>query len=83
MKLFLCVIEQTVTDFLHILDTVVVGFDGSLSTLPPGGRLRQLRFRLESEMTNALRRSIMGKYVVGWILGVPVVVLVIIYMLFN
>jgi len=25
----------------------------------------------------------MGKYFVGWILGVPVVVLAIIYMLFN
>jgi len=25
----------------------------------------------------------MGKYFVGWILGVPVVVLVIIYLLFN
>jgi len=25
----------------------------------------------------------MGKYVLGWILGVPVVVLVIIYLLFN
>jgi hypothetical protein len=27
--------------------------------------------------------AIMGKYVLGWILGVPVIVLVIIYMLFN
>lgn len=26
---------------------------------------------------------IMGKYLLGWILGVPVIVLVIIYMLFN
>lgn len=26
---------------------------------------------------------IMGKYFLGWILGVPVIVLVIIYMLFN
>jgi hypothetical protein len=27
--------------------------------------------------------SIMGKYLLGWILGVPVFVLVIIYILFN
>jgi hypothetical protein len=27
--------------------------------------------------------SNMGKYVLGWILGVPVIVLVIFYMLFN
>jgi hypothetical protein len=26
---------------------------------------------------------IMGKYILGWIFGVPVVVLVIIYLLFN
>lgn len=26
---------------------------------------------------------IMGKYVLGWILGVPVIVLVVIYMIFN
>lgn len=38
MKFFLCVIEQTVTEFLHILDAVVVAFAGSLSTLPPGAR---------------------------------------------
>lgn len=29
------------------------------------------------------RTLIMGKYFLGWILGVPVIVLVIIYMLFN
>jgi hypothetical protein len=27
--------------------------------------------------------STMGKYLLGWVLGVPVIVLVIIYMLFN
>jgi hypothetical protein len=27
--------------------------------------------------------SVMGKYLVGWILGVPVIVLVIIYLIFN
>jgi hypothetical protein len=29
------------------------------------------------------RRIAMGKYVLGWLLGVPVIVLVIIYLLFN
>jgi len=29
------------------------------------------------------RKPIMGKYFLGWILGVPVVVLVIIYLIFN
>lgn len=28
------------------------------------------------------RRCIMGKYFIGWLLGVPVVVLVIIYLIF-
>jgi len=27
--------------------------------------------------------SIMGKYLLGWLFGVPVIVLVIIYLLFN
>ncbi len=27
--------------------------------------------------------AIMGKYVLGWLLGVPVIVLVVVYMLFN
>lgn len=27
--------------------------------------------------------SIMGKYLLGWIMGVPLIVLVIIYLLFN
>ena len=31
----------------------------------------------------ANRRSVMGKYVVGWLLGVPVVVLVIIYLFMH
>lgn len=30
-----------------------------------------------------LRRHVMGKYLIGWILGVPVFVLVIIYLIFN
>ena len=29
------------------------------------------------------RRSMMGKYVIGWFLGVPVIVLVIIYLVMN
>ena len=29
------------------------------------------------------RRSVMGKYFVGWLLGVPVFVLVIIYLVMN
>jgi len=32
---------------------------------------------------NLTGASIMGKYVLGWIMGVPVFVLVIIYILFN
>ena len=31
----------------------------------------------------AKRRRVMGKYVIGWLLGVPVIVLVIIYILMN
>jgi len=27
--------------------------------------------------------QVMGKYLLGWILGVPIIVLVIIYLLFN
>jgi hypothetical protein len=33
--------------------------------------------------TNQIGASIMGKYLLGWILGVPVFVLIIIYILFN
>jgi len=29
------------------------------------------------------RRNVMGKYLIGWLLGVPVIVLVIIYLFFN
>jgi len=32
---------------------------------------------------NSSGASIMGKYVLGWIMGVPVFVLVIIYFIFN
>jgi hypothetical protein len=35
-------------------------------------------------LINLVRRiAIMGKYILGWILGVPVIVLVIIYFIFN
>lgn len=37
---------------------------------------------LESDI-NSTGTSIMGKYFLGWILGVPVFVLVIIYIIFN
>ena len=30
-----------------------------------------------------IKESVMGKYVLGWILGVPVVVLVVLYMIFH
>jgi hypothetical protein len=30
-----------------------------------------------------IRRRIMGKYVLGWFLGIPVVVLVVLYMIFH
>jgi hypothetical protein len=30
-----------------------------------------------------IRRYLMGKYLIGWLLGVPVIVLVIIYLFFN
>ena len=30
-----------------------------------------------------LRRIIMGKYLIGWLLGVPAVVLVLAYLFFN
>jgi hypothetical protein len=33
--------------------------------------------------TANIKESDMGKYVLGWLLGVPVVVLVIIYLIFN
>jgi hypothetical protein len=29
------------------------------------------------------RRSDMGKYVIAWLLGVPAIVLVVVYLLFN
>jgi len=30
-----------------------------------------------------LRRCVMGKYFIGWLVGIPVIVLVIIYLVFN
>lgn len=32
---------------------------------------------------NINRSAIMGKYVLGWLLGVPAVVLVVVYLIFN
>jgi len=33
--------------------------------------------------THGNRRNVMGKYVIGWILGVPMVVLVVAYFFFH
>jgi len=40
----------------------------------PGGRFRD---------TGISRSKIMGKYLIGWILGVPVVVLVVVYIVMH
>lgn len=45
-----------------------------------GMGLQMMHVRIEINSTGALD---MGKYVLSWILGVPVVVLVIIYFVFN
>lgn len=37
---------------------------------------------LRQKHTLIARRGIMGKYFIGWLLGIPVVVLVIIYLIF-
>ncbi len=39
--------------------------------------------RIDNIRINLKGTSIMGKYFVGWILGVPVILLVIIYLIFN
>lgn len=68
MRLFAYANAQTVVGFLHILRFVATVF-GSI------------RFRQDQiKVTGA---SIMGKYFLGWILGVPVIVLVIVYFIFN
>jgi hypothetical protein len=44
------------------------------------------RFSFPGNQTNRnffIRRNLMGKYLIGWLLGVPVIVLVIIYLFFN
>jgi len=41
------------------------------------------RSRLIRSNINLKEVSILGKYVLGWILGVPVLVLVIAYLIFN
>lgn len=41
-------------------------------------RILQFHFELIS-----LRRTAMGKYLLGWVLGVPAVVLVVIYLIAN
>ncbi len=39
--------------------------------------------RVENIRGSRIGISVMGKYFLGWILGVPVIVLVVIYLLFN
>lgn len=51
--------------------------DRAVNALPPA-----LAAGREDDI-NLKGASIMGKYLLGWILGVPVVVLIIIYLIFN
>ena len=46
-----------------------------------GGQLSQVRLRpaYADRFTTVLQEHIMGKYLLGWVLGVPVIVLVLIY----
>ena len=46
-----------------------------------GTVLAEERHRVPTHITS--RKNIMGKYVLGWFLGVPVVVLVLLYLLFH
>ncbi len=49
-----------------------------------GGPRNFVRCTLATERNINLKGvSNVGKYVLGWVLGVPVIVLVIVYMLFN
>jgi len=53
--------------------------------LTPAGAVPTTRFHpmLVKDDINLEGVSIMGKYVLGWLLGVPVIVLVIVYLFFN
>jgi hypothetical protein len=42
-----------------------------------------MRGRRRLELRQLARRTIVGKYVLAWLLGVPAFVLVIIYLLFH
>jgi hypothetical protein len=62
----------------------------SLGSWPPlfGGSCQLQALPTPSAMRipcdiNLSGASIMGKYVLGWFMGVPIVVLVIIYLIFN
>ncbi len=58
-------------------------FDGRSKT----SRAHRFRLRGSTSILDRhlfyFRRTAMGKYFIGWLLGVPVVVLVIIYLLMN
>jgi hypothetical protein len=55
-------------------------FFSNLSEPPYGKRFPEMRRSAPDHFKGAL---VMGKYVLGWFLGVPVIVLVIVYMLFH
>jgi len=42
-----------------------------------------VRGMMESSSTSIQREFIMGKYFLGWLLGIPAVVLVILYFIFG
>jgi hypothetical protein len=54
-----------------------------MCALPHGRRRVPTAFWRLKQHTTINRGIIMGKYVLGWILGVPAVVLVVIYLIMN
>jgi hypothetical protein len=50
---------------------------------PPGVYARGADSRIQHGPNNPSKEIQMGKYFLGWLLGVPVIVLVIIYLVFN
>ena len=46
-------------------------------------QLRAAAKRIRQADSSILKGAVVGKYFLGWILGVPVVALVIIFLLFN
>jgi len=53
-----------------------------MAVLKPIAARWWMEILLRQKHTLIARSGIMGKYFVGWLLGVPVVVLVIIYLIF-